>query len=131
MVTGGGWSDSGRGEAGLGVGEGGGGAGEGSRTRNQSMVAGGGRSTEGGDGGASARAELVTGRRMKKRKEDMTGGSHNQDKYLGVILAERPPIPSGLCAVLLGVTISRDSRRKAWRGDLHCAANMCQSLPLT
>ena len=77
MVTGGGWSDSGRGEAGLGVGEGGGGAGESSRARNQSMVAGGGRSTEGGDGGASARAELVTGRRMMKRKEDMIGGSYN------------------------------------------------------
>ena len=42
MVTGGGWSDSGRGEAGLGVGEGGGGDGEGSRARNRSMVAGGG-----------------------------------------------------------------------------------------
>ena len=60
--------DSGRGEAGLGVGEGGGGAGEGSHAKNRSMVAGGGRSTEGGDGGASPRAELVTGQRMKKRK---------------------------------------------------------------
>ena len=86
---------------------------------------------EGGDDGASERAPLVSGRRMKKRKEDMIGGSHIQDKYLGVTLAERPPIPSRPSAVLLGVTISRDSRRKAWRGDLHCAANMCQSLPLT
>ena len=68
------------------------------------MVAGGGRSTEGGDGGASARAELVTGRRMKKRKEDMIGGPHNQDKYLGVTLADRPPIPSGPSAIFLGVT---------------------------
>ena len=59
------------------------------------MVAGGGRSTEEGDGGASARAELVTGRRMKKWKEDMTGESHNQDKYLGVTLADCPLIPSG------------------------------------
>ena len=105
MVTGGGYSDSGRGEAGLGVGEGGGGAGEGGRARNRGLVARGGRSKEGGDGGASGRAELVTGRRMKKRKEDMSGGSHIQDKYLGVTLADRPPIPSGPSAVFLGVTI--------------------------
>ena len=37
----------------LGVGEGGGGAGEDARVRNRGMVAGGGRSKEGGDGGAS------------------------------------------------------------------------------
>ena len=104
MVTGGGWSDSGRGEAGLGVGDGGGGAGEGARARNRGLVAGGGRSTEGGDDGASGRAPLVSGRRMKKRKEDMTSGSHIQDKYLGVTLADRPPIPSGPSAVFLGVT---------------------------
>ena len=34
----------------------------------------------------------------------MTGGSHNQDKYLGVTLADRPPIPSRPSAVFLGVT---------------------------
>ena len=42
--------------------EGGGGAGEDSRARNRSIVAGGGRSTEGGDGGASGRAALISGR---------------------------------------------------------------------
>ena len=56
------------GEAGLGVGEGGGGAGEGARARNRSMVAGGGRSTEGGDGGVSARAELASGRREEEKR---------------------------------------------------------------
>ena len=66
------------------------------------MVAGGGRSTEGGDGGASARAELVTGRRMKKRKEDMTGGSHIQDKYLGVTLADRTRFFLGVIISLSG-----------------------------
>ena len=66
------------------------------------MVAGGGRSTEGGDGGASGRAPLVSGRRMKKKKEDMTGGSHIQDKYLGVTLADRPLIPSGPSVVFPG-----------------------------
>ena len=83
MVTGGGWGDSGRGKAGLGVGKGGGGAGEGARTRNRGMVAGGGRSTEGGVGGASGRARsfLVDG---NEEEEDMTTGSHNPDKYLFV-----------------------------------------------
>ena len=60
--------DSGRGDAGLGVGEGGGGAGEGSHARHRSMVAGGGRSTEGGDGGVSARAELASGRREEEKR---------------------------------------------------------------
>ena len=63
--------DSGQGEAGLGDGAGGGGAGEGSRVRNRSMVAGGGRLTEGGDGGASARAELASVRlEEEKRRYD-------------------------------------------------------------
>jgi len=51
----------------------------------------------------SARAELpmvVVGR----RREDMIGGSHNQDKYLGVTLADRPRHPSGPSAIFLGVT---------------------------
>ena len=79
MVTGGGWGDSGRGEARLGVGEGGGGAGEGAHARNRGLVAGGGRSKKGGDSGASGRAPLVFGRREEERKEvEMTGGSHNQ-----------------------------------------------------
>ena len=42
---------------------------------------------------------------LRRRREDMTGGSHNQDKYLGVTLADRLPIPSGPSAVFLGVTI--------------------------
>ena len=60
MVTGGGWGDFDREEAGPGVGEDGEGAGEGAHMRNRGMVAGGGRSKEGGDGGASGRAELVS-----------------------------------------------------------------------
>ena len=103
MVTGGGWGDSGQGEAGLGVGEGGGGAGEGARTKNRGMVAGGGRSTERGDGGARARAELVSGRR-EEDSEDMTGGSHKEVIYLDVNWADRPPLPNGPSAVFLGVT---------------------------
>ena len=64
------------GEAGLGVGEGGGGDGEDARARNRCMVAGGGRSKEGGDGGASGRAELVSGR-CEEKKEEMTAGARN------------------------------------------------------
>ena len=100
MVTGGGWSDSGRGEAGLGVGDGGGGDGESARVRNRDLVAGGGRSTKGGDDGASG--PLISGRRMKKRKEDMTGGSHIQDKYLGVTLADRTRFFLGVIISLSG-----------------------------
>ena len=71
-------------EARLGVGEGGGGAGEGSRVRNRGLVAGGGKSTEGGDDGASARAPLGSGQ-SEEEEEGMTGGSHiHPDKYLGV-----------------------------------------------
>ena len=70
MVTGGGRGDSGRVD-----GEGGGGAGEDARARNRGMVAGGGRSKEGGDGGASGRAPLVSGRR-EEEKNEMTGGSY-------------------------------------------------------
>jgi len=84
MVTGGGWGDSGRGEAGLGVGKGGGGAGEGARTRNRGMLAGGGRSKKEGDGGASGRAPLVSGRREEGR-----GGYDRRvlhpDKYIWVL----------------------------------------------
>ena len=64
MVTGGGWGDSGRGEAGLGVWKGG----EGARTRNRGMVVGEGRLKEGGDGGASGRAPLVSGRREEEKE---------------------------------------------------------------
>ncbi|PVH65504.1 hypothetical protein PAHAL_1G009800 [Panicum hallii] len=60
------------------------------------MVAGGGRSTA-----ARALEPLVV---VRRRREDMTGGSHNQDKYLGVTMADRPPLPSGLPA-RLDVTI--------------------------
>ena len=42
-----------------------------------------------------------------RRREDMIDGSHNQDKYLGVTLANRPPIPSGPSAVFLGVTMKK------------------------
>ena len=41
---------------------------------------------------------------VRRRREDMKGRSHNQDKYLGVTLADCPPIPSGPSAVFLGVT---------------------------
>ena len=50
------------------VGEGGGGAGDDARARNRGVVAGGGRSTEGGDGGARARAELVSGQCEEKER---------------------------------------------------------------
>ena len=73
----------------LGVGEGGGGAGEDARARNRGMVAGGGRSKEGGDGRASGRAELVS-----DRWDEEEGGDDNRspqlDKYLGVSWADRP-----------------------------------------
>ena len=99
MVTSGGWSDSGRGEAGLGVGDGGGGDGESARVRNRDLVAGGGRSTKEGDDGASGRAPLVSGRREEER-----GGNDRRvlhpDKYLGVAWADRPPLPSRLSARL-------------------------------
>ena len=77
MVTGGGWGDSGWGEAGLGVGEGGGGAGEGARARNRGMVAGGGRSKEGGDGRVSGRAELVSDR-WNEEEGGYDNRGHNQ-----------------------------------------------------
>jgi hypothetical protein len=81
----------------LGVGEGGGGAGEDARAMNQGMMAGGGRSKEGGDGGASRRAELVSNRWNEEK-----GGYDNRgplpDKYLGVTWADRLPPQSGLSA---------------------------------
>jgi hypothetical protein len=64
--------------------------------RNRSMVAGGGRSAEGGDGGASGRAELVTDRWNEEGGYDNRGPQ--PDKYLGVIWADRPPPQSGLSA---------------------------------
>ena len=77
-----------------GVGEGGGGAGEDARARNRDVVAGGGRSKEGGDGGASGRAPLVS-----DRWDEEEGGYDNRDpqlgKYLGVIWTDRPPLQSG------------------------------------
>ena len=73
------------GEAGLGVGEGGGGAGEDARARNRGMVAGGGSLKEGGDGGASGRAELVSDR-WEEEEGEMTAGSHKEEKYLGVTI---------------------------------------------
>ena len=100
MVTGGGWGDSDRGEAGPGVGKGGGGAGEGARTRNRGIVAGGGRSKEEGDGGASGRAPLVTGRSEEEEREGNDRRVLHPDKYLGVAWADRPPLPSGLSARL-------------------------------
>ena len=75
-----------------GLGKGGGGAGEGARVRNRGLVAGGGRSKEGGDGGASGRAELVS-----DRWNEEEGGYDNRgpqpDKYLGVTCADRLPPP--------------------------------------
>ena len=56
------------GEAGLRVGEGGGGAGDDARSMNRGVVAGEGRSTEGGDGGVRARAELVSGQREEEER---------------------------------------------------------------
>ena len=32
---------------------------------------------------------------VRRRKEDMTGGSHKEVKYLGVTWADRPPLQSG------------------------------------
>ena len=71
------------GEAGLGVGEGGGGAREDARARNRGMTAGGGRSKEEGDGGASGRAELVSDRWNEDERGDDNRGPQ-PDKYLGV-----------------------------------------------
>ena len=69
MVTGDGWGDSGRAEAGLEVGEGGGGAGEGARTRNRSTVTGGVRSREGRQQDELSSALAQRGRkRVSERK---------------------------------------------------------------
>ena len=76
------------GEAGLDVGEGGGCAGEDARARNRGMVAGGGRSKEGGDGGASRRAELVSDR-WEEEEGEMTARFHKEEKYLGVTACVR------------------------------------------
>ena len=57
-------------EAGLGVGEGGGGAGKDARARNRGMVAGGGRSKEGGDDGAGARVPLGSDRSEEEERND-------------------------------------------------------------
>ena len=58
------------------------------------MVAGGGRSKEGDDGGASGRAPLVS-----DRWDEEEGGDDNQgpqpDKYLAVTWADHPPLQSG------------------------------------
>ena len=58
------------------------------------MVARGGRSKEGGNGGASGRAELVS-----ERWDEEEGGYDNcglqPDKYLDVTWADRPPLQSG------------------------------------
>ena len=67
------------------------------------MMAGGGKSKEGGDGGASGRAPLVSGR-CEEKKEEMTAGSHNQINIWVLPLADRPPLQSGPSEVLLGVT---------------------------
>ena len=58
------------------------------------MVAGGGRSKIGGDGGASGRARLVSSR----CEEDMTDGSYIQINISGCCLADCPPFPSRLSA---------------------------------
>ena len=42
---------------------------------------------------------------VRRRKEDMSGGSHKEVIYLDVNWADRPPLPSGPSAVFLGVTI--------------------------
>ena len=42
---------------------------------------------------------------VRRRKEDMTCGSHKEVIYLDVNWADRPPVPSGPSAVFLGVTI--------------------------
>jgi len=47
---------------------------------------------------------------VRRRREAMTGGSHNQDNYLGVTLADRPPLPNGLSA-RLDVTDSWNDER--------------------
>ena len=94
MVTGGGRGDSGRVD-----GEGGGGAGEDARARNRGMVAGGGRSKEGGDGGESGRVELVSDRWGKEEGGD-DDRAHNQINIWALLwwtvrrsLADRPQFP--------------------------------------
>ena len=64
------------------------------------MVAGGGRSKEGGDGGASGGAPLATGRGEKEERGGNDRRVLHPDKYLGVAWADRPPLPSGLSARL-------------------------------
>ena len=90
------------GEAGLGVGEGGGGAGEEARARIEVWW------PEEGDrrkGASAERAELVSDRWEEEGGGDDSGGPQ-QGKYLGVTLADSPPIPNGPSAVFLGVTLS-------------------------
>ena len=48
-------------------------------------MAGGGSLKEGGDGGASGRAELVSDR-WEEEEGEMTAGSHKEEKYLGVTI---------------------------------------------
>ena len=102
MVTGDGWGDSGRGEAGLEVGEGGGGAGEGARTRNRSMVAGGRRSRGGAAAACSARALAQQGRRelsgnKNKHQEKIRTGCNTSNR------SDRSVIPVGP-VIIWGVT---------------------------
>ena len=76
------------------------------------------------DGRGRRRRERASGARHwsknEEEEEDMKGGSHNQNKYLGVTLADRPPIPSGPSAVFLGVTMMLanariDDDESGWR----------------
>ena len=51
----------------------------------------------------------------------MTGGSHNQNKYLGITLADRPPIPNGPSArVLQMVAPVPDETGRRRRGTDDC-----------
>jgi len=106
MVTGGGWGDSGREKPGWGLGK--------VEEVLGTMLAQGIEVwwPEEGDrrkGATAARehersSSLVN---VRRRKEDMTGGSHKEVIYLDVNWADRPPLPSGPSAVFLGVTILR------------------------
>ena len=104
MVTGGGWGDSGREKTGWGLGK--------VEEVPGTMLAQGIEVwwPEEGDrwkGATVARehersSPLVV---VRRRREDMTGGSHKELIYLDVNWADRPPLPSGPSAVFLGVTI--------------------------
>ena len=103
MVTGGGWGDSGREKPGWGLGK--------VEEMPGTMLAQGIEVwwPEEGDRWKRATAAREHERssslvNVRRRKEDMTGGSHKKVIYLDVNWADRPPLSSGPFEVFLGVT---------------------------